>query len=289
MEVLDSKNLSEGQAVARRAAQPKERGTRKSSRVSLPRQWSKWPTRWVAACYRAWLACPFGWIFLLCPQRQRLGLAQCLARALRPVMRVMLPYREPRLDGHREAALRSVLLLLDRAGVRFDNGLQVTSVGALSAEPKIILSGHLNMNRLLTRWLHEQGQRITSVMTFPPPFPRIFGTDIPIDVIRGDEMVLVKMRHRLAEGRTVIVYVDGLHPSPRSISLAIPDVPLYVSENIFRFAERLNVPVFFSAARVAPDGTAIARIVRSVSSNSTGMRDEFCEFLRAEAAACQKD
>jgi hypothetical protein len=169
-----------------------------------------------------------------------------------------------------------------RLDVEFDPGLSVRGADAIGAGGALLVSGHFFLNSLLVRWLFDRGHKVTSVMFDPGDRPTIVGTRVPLDVIRPDRMVLVRIRRRVAAGGVVVMALDSARPLEGGRTVETPAGPRYVSETLPRFAERAGIPILYCATRVAPDGEVVVNVVRPSSSRADVVLDEFCRFLLAE-------
>ena len=225
-----------------------------------------------------------GGAFALCPRRYRFAAARHLARPLRPLRRLITLYSVRRSGAHRVGyrndALEHTINSLCKSEIEFDLMMNVQGSEAVSEGGAIFISAHTGLSTLFVRWLSDRGHQV-SVVT-KRKNRKIPGSLDPLDVIRPDTMMLVRVRQRVAAGRVVLLYVDSEHPIEGWHKIEVKYGPLYISDKVMRFAERARIPILFCATRVMADGQVGSRIVRPSSTSAAVVFDEFCQFLREE-------
>ena len=225
-----------------------------------------------------------GAALLLCPRSLRFRAALHIAKRLELMLRWLgrsssqfLPF-----DGYREVALQHAYRGMQRLKIEFDPDLKV--IGSESIDNgTLIFTGHFGLTGVFLRWLFDKGKRVSTIMYAPFANPRVLGTLNPIEVIKADSMVLVRVRRRLAEGGVVVIALDTSQTSRSWRALDKPGGLRNVNETAMRFAERTNVPVLFCSTRIGDDGNVEATITHPSWTNSTELFDKFCSFLCAEA------
>jgi hypothetical protein len=226
-----------------------------------------------------WIA--LGGVLSAWPRGRRFAAAQRAARVIRPLLRFRFPsaMQDRYLDGHREWALRCAFASLHQRGGEFAPALTVSGADAIGADGAVFVTGHFRLTGLFIRWLFDRGHRISVVMFRPPARPRVAGTRVPLDVIRPDAMVFMRIRQRVRNGGVVIIALDQRHPQPGCRRIETPAGERYISDALMRFAERSRIPVLFFSTRVAPTGDVVARVIRPTSSQAAAVFDEFYRFL----------
>jgi hypothetical protein len=225
-----------------------------------------------------------GALLRLVPRRLRYPLALRVARLGAPLLRKTRLYgsRLSLHDGAAEESLRLVLRAMMRLGVTFDPRIEIEGLELLPPGPTIFVSGHFMLNILLSRWLHDRGERVTIIHWRPPPGMTVIGTDVAIDALDTTPNVLLQVRSRLAAGGKVAADVDN-PASDTGEALELPNGTVYVSDRLFRLAERLDVPVRFFWTRIV-DGRVRIMFVTPASAEATAMEREFREFYRKAAS-----
>ena len=234
-------------------------------------------------CLRLW-----DLVFALCWRGARFKLALRLSKAILPLARMAGLYepnliRQPdllALDGHRGFLLALAFDRMARCGLTHDLKLTVRGGEVIREGGAIILGGHFRLNYLFLRWLHDQGWKLSAVMAFHPDPPKISGTNKRLDVIPPDAWCLHRVRRHIAEGRKVGVEVDSVVGSPGRRWIELPDGKVFISDSIFRLAERARIPIYFIAARVTPDDEIVVEVVQPTGSDADATYDEFCRFLQ---------
>jgi hypothetical protein len=162
-----------------------------------------------------------------------------------------------------------------RLGVTFDPHVEIAGLELLPPGPAIFVSGHFMLNILLSRWMYDRGERVT-IIHWRPGSMRVIGTGVTIDALDTTPQVLLQVRSRLAGGARVVADVDN-PASATGEALYLPHGTVYVSDRIFRLAERLGVPVRFFATRIV-NGQARITIEQPTSGDADTMVREFRAF-----------
>jgi len=165
--------------------------------------------------------------------------------------------------------------------MEFDQTLAVRGADSIGEGGAILVSAHFGLSLLFVRWLYDHGYQV-SVVTEQINRKTIPGRRAPVEVLLPDEMVFVRIRQRIASGGLVLINVDSELPAERRHKIEVKYGPLYVSDNVMRFAERARIPLLYHATRVLADGEIVTRIVRPTSTNASVAFEEFCRFLREE-------
>ncbi|HEV3484912.1 MAG TPA: hypothetical protein VG106_05860 [Vicinamibacterales bacterium] len=230
-----------------------------------------------------------GHLFRLLPRRWRFGAARRIALTLAPLLRRTRYYarRNSLIDGHREEALRIVLRCMIRSGVAFDPAMLVHGGELVPRGSAFLFTGHFLLNNvMITRWLHDRGERITWFVAGPREPMFYGGTRVPLEVLQRGTAALLRARRLLAEGQKVLAGFEEVNPHEDSIPVETAAGVRHVTPALARFAARLEVPVLFAATHFHDDGRVVVTFARP-SSNET-LVAEFCEFLRAHTAAIRR-
>jgi hypothetical protein len=190
----------------------------------------------------------------LLPRRFRFGAALTATRLLRrPVWLIRRNLRGMWLSGSYDETLRILLRSMIVSGVRFDPHPELDVPAGFLDELRrsggMIVTGHFILNTLMTRYLHDHGFAPVPVKTYPELDPCVWGTDVPVEVIKPSPNVLVQVRSRLAAKRPVILALDSDHPGPTSTPVETPAGTYYVSPAALELARRMGMPVWFACVR----------------------------------------
>jgi hypothetical protein len=231
-----------------------------------------------------------GHVFRLLPRRWRYPIAVRVALLLAPLIRRTQLYRRrpSRLDGYREESLRLAIRLLARARVPFDPDLDVRGLEHFSDGPALIVSGHFLLNGLMTRCIFDAHRTLTIVLGSERREPTFYaGTLQPIETLIVNPSILVQVRRRLADGGTVFLDIDS--KTARDDSMPVDTVvdTRWISPSVLYLAEKMGVPVIFTAARVERRRATIT-FVKPSSRNADVMLREFCDFYRDHIAAIER-
>lgn len=226
--------------------------------------------------------------FSLCQRQSRFGHAVRLSRAIQPLLRWASLYPLPPgvLDSELGHILFRTLERLTRCGIEFDPILTVHGAEALSQGGALLISGHFFLNFLFIRWLHDQRQSVNVVLLRAAERVGVLGTHDSVEIINPDAMSLIRIRRKVKAGSIVAIALDDPSPQEGRRRISLPSGTLFVSDKIFRFAERAGLPILFLATRLTSDGEIIAHVVRPSSARAAVVFDEFCQFLQAELSQC---
>ncbi|HYO79393.1 MAG TPA: hypothetical protein VE010_23205 [Thermoanaerobaculia bacterium] len=234
------------------------------------------------------LATLTGAAFGLVPRRHRFAVARKLALAAAPLLRASRHYqrRGSPLDGYREEAVRLALHAMRRLRITFDPSLRMRGA-ALPDGPAIIASGHFLLNFVMLRWIFDQGGAPAMIANQPDPLVCYAGTTTRIDTLQAARGVLLTARQRLAAGRKVMVMIDDHNPAPGYVQVETAAGFRYVSPVIHRFAERLNVPLYFANVYVDSHGELAAEL-RALPREADAAFEASCRYLTEDAARIER-
>jgi hypothetical protein len=227
-------------------------------------------------------AAAVGIAFRLLPRSWRFRTATAIARSTTPIAMRFL--RAVHYSGIVVAPGDAMLRVLARAMMwtrtRFDPtpklDLPDDLIEVTRRQGAIFASGHFPLNWIITRYLYDQGLWPAIVKVFPHADPYIWGTTVTDDLVLNTPAILVRFRSILREQRPIVLDIDG-----GGLGETVPvDTVLgrgYVATGIFRFAAKMNVPIYFACARLEASGEP-RLFVRRVQS-----AEEFNEHFRAQA------
>jgi lauroyl/myristoyl acyltransferase len=228
-----------------------------------------------------------GQLFRLLPRRWRFETARRLALAFAPLLRRTSYYarRNSLIDGHREEALRIVLRCMIRRGVPFDPAMTVHGGELVPHGSAFLLTAHFLLNHIMiSRWLHDRGERIAWFVAGPREPLFYGGTRVPLEVLQRGTAALLQVRRRLNEGQKVLAGFEEANPREDSVPVETAAGLRHVTPGLERLARRLNVPVLFAATHFDETG----RVAVTFARPSHDVVAEFCDFLRTHAAAIRR-
>lgn len=231
-----------------------------------------------------------GHLFRLVPQRWRYPIAARVALLLAPLVRRTRLYarRPSRLDGYREESLRLATRLLARARVPYDPDLDVRGLEQLPDGAALIVSGHFLLNGLMTRCLFDAHRTLTVILGTERTEPTFYaGTLQTVETLIVNPSILVQIRRRLVDGGTVFIDIDSKTASRDAMEVVTAVDRRWISPSVLQLAEKIGVPVIFTAARV--DGRrATITFVKPSSQQADAMLREFADFYREHIAAIER-
>jgi len=227
-----------------------------------------------------------GQSFRLVPHRKRFDVARRVALALAPFYRRSPLYarRPSLLDGAREECMRMVLRTMTRTGVPFVPDFGVRGGELVPPGPVLVASGHFLLNIMMSRWFEERGHPFTVVVGGPREPMFIAGTRVAVDLVQAGPDVLLRVRGRLAQGRTVFVNLEQLLPHEGWTTVDTAAGRHYVSSSVLRFAERTRTALIFAAVHFDENRRVTLTFARPSAGDAATMMADYCAFLAAEAA-----
>ncbi|HEX8253122.1 MAG TPA: hypothetical protein VF846_08255 [Thermoanaerobaculia bacterium] len=229
-----------------------------------------------------------GAAFGIVPRRHRFAAARKLALAAAPLLRASRHYqrRGSLLDGYREEAVRLALHAMRRLSITFDPALRVRGA-TLPDGPAIIACSHFLLNFVMLRWILDRGDPPAMIANHPDPLICYVGTTQRIDSLHSAGGVLLAVRQRLAAGRKVMVMIDDQNPERGYVRVDTAAGPRYVSGVMHRFAERLNVPLYFVNVYVDAGGELAAEL-RALPRDADAAFEASCRYLTEDAARIER-
>ncbi|HKO00087.1 MAG TPA: hypothetical protein VJ032_00240 [Thermoanaerobaculia bacterium] len=229
-------------------------------------------------------------VFRLLPRRWRYPVAMRIALLLAPLVRRTTLYRRrpSHLDGYREESLRLAIRFLARARVPYDPDLDVRGLEHFPDGAALIVSGHFLLNGLMTRCIFDAHRTLTIILGSERREPTFYaGTLQPIETLIVNPSILVQVRRRLADGGTVLIDIDSKTAREDSMRVETAVDTRWISPSVLQLAEKIGVPVIFTAARVERRRATVT-FVKPSSQKADVMLREFCDFYREHIAAIER-
>jgi hypothetical protein len=170
---------------------------------------------------------------------------------------------------------------LTQRGVEFDPQIVVRDSESHLMKGAIMVSGHFFLNFFVLRWLHDRGYRQSTVIRESYDRQKVFGTRSEIDVIKPNAGCLREIRRRVRQGEIISICIDHCEPFEGWRKIDVPNRQIYISESIFEFAERLEIPVIFFGTQLNSNNEIEVHTLRPVSTKSAEVAGEFGEFLKS--------
>jgi hypothetical protein len=229
------------------------------------------------------LASQFYKIFFLFGRRARFFHALRLIRIAEPFLRRLPRYRTPAhgLGSDREFLTSALLNTLSDHDVEFDADILVTGDELPADEGAILISGHFYLNFVFFRRLYDIGRQTTIFLVTPPKEWRVMGTKVPLEVLRPRAASLLQVKRRISEGRLVALAIDNFEQLPNYKKLNVPGRDVFVSDSIIKFAEKLNIPLFFFDTFFDKDNRIVVNVRKAEAKQSALVLDEFADFIAA--------
>lgn len=221
-------------------------------------------------------------IFRVFPRSSRFALGRLAAKIIFPLTQKFSLVSPPpfALDA-KCGYLWSVLFMsLTHRGVEFDPRIVFAESEWRLKEGAIFVSGHFFLNFFVARWLFDNGYRQSVVIRESYSRQKVVGTKSEIDVIKPTAECLLEIRRRVKRGEIVSICVDHSEPFEGWRKLDIPNRQIYISEIIFEFAERFEIPLIFFGTQLNPKNEIEIFTRRPVSTKSTEVAAEFGDFLK---------
>jgi hypothetical protein len=219
--------------------------------------------------------------FKIVPSSARFGLGKIGAQLLLPFARrfSLISPKSFALGSDNDYLWSTLFSSLTHHGVTFDPKI-VWSSPAEPPKGSIFVSGHFYLNFFVIRALHDKGLKQSTVIRDEYDRQPVFGTTEKIDVIKPTAKCLREIKKRVNAGEVVTICIDHCEPIEGWKKLDIPDRQIYISEAIFKFAERLQIPLVFFGTQVNAKNEIEIHTARPVSTKVNEITSEFTEFLK---------
>lgn len=172
-----------------------------------------------------------------------------------------------------------------RLGIGFDPELRVEGP-ELPPGAAILATAHFLLLPLLARRLLDRDAPPVVVAAYPHRLPFV-GTNVPVEYLVPNPNILVQMRQKFGEGKKIFIMIE--EPNPHEGWLRVETVAgtRFVSDALLRFAEKIDVPVFFGAIHAGRDGMPEARIEAAPRRADEALQ-AYVAFLVRETAAVRR-
>lgn len=215
--------------------------------------------------------------------RVTLAIARSFARIVGPaLMKRPSRYAYSTLP---EETLRALLRAMSRKGMLFEPELRVDAPGdALETLRRgaILLTAHFPLNALATRFITDAGIPNLVIRGNPTGDEYIWGTTQRSSFVLPNATILLKVRRLVAQKWVVAMAIDRSAPYGRTVAIESQFGIYHLSTVVFRFAERLGIPLFFFCARMNDQGEAvvIVRPIDGVESYAACLNEQTGALLR---------
>lgn len=216
--------------------------------------------------------------FRLIPRRMRFRTALLAGALLAPLVGRTLMERGFHVVGSaRDEALRIVFRALTRMRVPYDaeiaNDVDHSLLPSLRNGAAVFVTAHFPIDALFIRWLWDHGHEVTGVRETPGK-AYVWGTGVEMDILPPSQNVLLQMRQRLTEGRSVLLAIDRAKPNARQVPVETRFGATNVATPVFTLAEKLGVPLFFYGVRAMKNGPPVLT-VRRIAADPRAFAEEF--------------
>jgi hypothetical protein len=184
------------------------------------------------------------------------------------------------LDSKNDYLWSVLFMSLTHQGVEFEPKIIFRESERDLRKGAIMVSGHFFLNFFMLRWLFDKGYKQSTVIRDEYDRQKVLGTKNEIDVIKPTAECLMEIRRRVKAGEIISICVDHCEPLEGWQKLDVPNRQIYISDIIFKFAERLEIPLIFFGTQLNSKNEIEITTTRPVSTNSTEVATEFGEFLK---------
>jgi hypothetical protein len=221
-------------------------------------------------------------LFRAIPLSYRFRTGKLAAKLLAPfAQRFSLISPPPFALDSRDDYLWSVLFTsLTHQGIEFEPKIIFRESERDLKKGAIMVSGHFFLNFFVLRWLFDQGYEQSTVIRDDYDRQKVLGTLDEIDVIKPTADCLREIKRRVKAGEIISICVDHCEPLEGWHKLDIPNRQIYISDIIFKFAERLEIPLIFFGTQLNSNNEIEITSVRPNATKSAEVTTEFGEFLK---------
>jgi hypothetical protein len=221
-------------------------------------------------------------IFRAIPRSYRFGFGKLTANLLAPfAQRFSLVSPPPfALDAKTDYLWSVLFTSLTLRGIEFEPEIIFRESDRDLREGAIMVSGHFFLNFFVLRWLFDNGYKQSTVIRDEYDRQKVLGTRSEIDVIKPTAECLREIRRRVKAGEIISICVDHCEPLDGWQKLDIPNRQVYISDTIFKFAERLEIPLIFFGTQLNSNNKIEITTLRPNSTKSAEVAAEFGEFLK---------
>ena len=222
-------------------------------------------------------------VFRAIPRSYRFGSGKMAAKLLAPFAQKFSLISPPpfALDSTHDYLWSVLFTTLTHRGIEFEPEIIFRESERDLKEGAIMVSGHFFLNFFVLRWLFDQGYRQSTVIRDEYDRQKVLGTKNEFDVIKPTAECLMEIKRRVKAGEIISICVDHCEPLEGWQKLDIPNRQLYISDIIFKFAERLEIPLIFFGTRRNSNNEIEITTTRPNSTKSAEMTAEFGDFLKS--------
>lgn len=227
------------------------------------------------------------------PRRYRFSAVKTTAHLLTPLVERTFWYRaqrELRIDRAKEIALHYALTIMTHSGVPFDPEINVDGAERFEAAWRkgrgvLVVAPHALLSLLLFRYLYDIG--CTPTIISAAPYTHVYGKRLVIPSLQPSPATMFCLRSALRRGGVACAMIDQLHSEARrAIEVRTPEGPIYISDALFRLAERCGSNVIFTAARLEKGRGLVLTFAAPESRPSVEtLTKDFIAFLQAHLAS----
>jgi lauroyl/myristoyl acyltransferase len=177
------------------------------------------------------------------------------------------------------------------SGALFDLEMSVDGAEALDdalkkGEGVLIVAPHALLSLSLFRYLHGIGCVPTIISV--APLVHIYGTRLVVRALQPSPTMMFGLRSVLRDGGVVCAMIDQQRPeSQKTIEVATPEGPIYISDALIRLARRCDARVIFTAVRLDKRRGVVLTFGAPVSDlpiSAETITADFVTFLQAHMA-----
>ena len=237
-----------------------------------------------------------GEAFRLIPRRRRFAVAKAAAAAIVPILRINGAWRFrslPMIETPAEAALQMVLRTLDRVGTEYDpivqlHGAEQFSAARSAGRGLLLVGPHAALSKLVVRYLCEQSYSPIIVVAEPMRFAGL--AQPPRQIVRSPSFLL-RVRTELRAGSIVGAMADHeAADSPRTVPVATPAGPVFLSDGLIRIARKCGSAVLFIASAQTDDGEIHIYLAppSPLSLSVEAITSDFAAFVQSHVRRVQR-
>jgi hypothetical protein len=222
-------------------------------------------------------------VFRAIPRSYRFGFGKLAAKFLTPFARRLSLINPPpfALDSTGDYLWSVLFTSLTHRGIEFEPKIIFRESERDLKAGAIMVSGHFFLNFFVLRWLFDNGFKQSTVIRDDYDRQKVLGTGHEIDVIKPTAECLMEIKRRVKAGEIISICVDHCEPLDGWQKLDIPNRQIYISDIIFKFAERLEISLVFFGTQLNSNNEIEITSARPVSTKSAEVAAEFGEFLKS--------
>ncbi len=222
-------------------------------------------------------------LFKFVPKPYRFSFGRFLMRLLKPAAKRFKLVTPPpfALDNFHDYLLSVFFMSLTYNEIEFEPKLVANQTRIDTTNGAIVVSGHYFLNFFVLRWFHDQGYVQSTVIRDVYEKQPVLGTRETIDVIKPDIKSFREIKKRLKAGEIVSICIDHNESFEGWVKIDIPDRQIFITQTVFKFAEKLNVPLIFVGTKLNSDDEIEIYTAQPVSKTTDKITLEFAGFLKS--------